>query len=314
MISSLINNWHEIGLNSGSWKATNIIDWQALGKWHEISDWKVVGLDIGIILLLVGGGWLLILVFRTNKLKEISRDRRSFSIEQALGAFASQNWEIAGRPYLIFSTGLTLVVIFANFLPAISSMPTMSQFSIPAVERECQAVEGKLIKGRDCVQLPLTKQACQTMLQGEIDKAGYCRAAIGEKDCSLIGGLINKKDFCVLELAQNPEQKIAPSVEQTQLAENSTQSTRKNIPTETQELAETPQYLALQAESEKRELAAMLRARGDSSEGEKEAAFKKAFKPRAKCEDTNIKWEETVKCSNEKMNAREKFYKAHYGK
>ncbi len=44
---------------------------------------------------------------------------------------------------------------------------------------------------------------------------------------------------------------------------------------------------------------------------QKRAEFEKQFTPRAECNDPNLEWSKSVQCQNEKIAAREKFYKTH---
>lgn len=64
---------------------------------------------------------------------------------------------------------------------------------------------------------------------------------------------------------------------------------------------------ARQAELErnKREIAQQ------QAEDKKRAEFESQFKPRAECLDPNIEWSKSVECSDEKMNAKAKFYAGH---
>lgn len=47
------------------------------------------------------------------------------------------------------------------------------------------------------------------------------------------------------------------------------------------------------------------------SADQKRAEFEKQFNPRTECNDPNLEWSKSVQCKNEKIAAREKFYKTH---
>jgi hypothetical protein len=49
----------------------------------------------------------------------------------------------------------------------------------------------------------------------------------------------------------------------------------------------------------------------NQAEENKKTEFEKQFKPRAECEDPNLEWSKFVKCKNEKITAREEFYRTH---
>ena len=47
------------------------------------------------------------------------------------------------------------------------------------------------------------------------------------------------------------------------------------------------------------------------AEDSKKAEFESQFKPRPECNDPNIEWSKFVECKNEKITAKEAFYKSH---
>lgn len=47
------------------------------------------------------------------------------------------------------------------------------------------------------------------------------------------------------------------------------------------------------------------------AEDNKKAEFESQYKPRAECNDPDLEWSKTVQCKNEKITAREEFYRTH---
>lgn len=67
-------------------------------------------------------------------------------------------------------------------------------------------------------------------------------------------------------------------------------------------------------ENEQRE-AALMQQKAEiaqhQAETDKKAQFEAEFKPRAECNDPNLDWEKTIQCKNERISARETFYRTH---
>lgn len=93
---------------------------------------------------------------------------------------------------------------------------------------------------------------------------------------------------------------------------NSSLSTSAEQSQTAKELSENPNASNefAQPEPEKKKIEIQW-SKNVTAKDNKEAEFLKLFKPRPICEDPNIDWGEFVKCKNDKMSAREKFYKNH---
>lgn len=74
---------------------------------------------------------------------------------------------------------------------------------------------------------------------------------------------------------------------------------------ERQKQATEEQARKMEVERFKREIAE------NQTQESKKAEFEKQFKPREECNDPMLEWSKVVQCKNERMTAKEAFYKKH---